>query len=69
MDAFRIFDLIWVLTGGASGTETLSIAIYRTLFRYSDMGYGSAMTVALFAIVFGMCLLLVRSMRATAEQR
>jgi ABC-type sugar transport system permease subunit len=33
------------------------------------MGYGSAMTVALFAIVFGMCLLLVRSMRATAEQR
>jgi ABC-type sugar transport system permease subunit len=69
MDAFRIFDLIWVLTGGASGTETLSIAIYRTLFRYSEMGYGSAMTVALFGIVFGMCLLLVRSMRVSAEQR
>lgn len=69
MDAFRIFDLIWVLTGGASGTETLSIAIYRTLFRYSELGYGSAMTVALFGIVFAMSLLLVRSMKVAADPR
>lgn len=69
MDAFRIFDLIWVLTGGASRTETLSIYIYRTLFRYADMGYGSAMTVALFAIIFLMSLGLLRIMRIAAGTR
>lgn len=67
MDAFRIFDLIWVLTGGASRTETLSIYIYRVLFRYSDLGYGSAITVALFAIVFLMSLILIRTMRIARE--
>ncbi len=69
MDAFRIFDLIWILTGGASGTETVSVYIYKTLFRYADMGYGSAMTVALFAIVFVLSLALVRFMRVAAETR
>jgi len=69
MDAFRIFDLIWVLTGGASRTETLSIYIYRVLFRYSDLGYGSAMTVALFAIIFLMSLALIRFMRLSTEPR
>ncbi len=67
MDAFRIFDLIWVLTGGAFRTETLSVYIYRVLFRYSDLGYGSAMTVALFAIVFVMSLGLIRFMRIANE--
>jgi multiple sugar transport system permease protein len=67
MDAFRIFDLIWVLTGGASRTETVSIYIYRTLFRYADLGYGSAMTVALFGIIFIMSLGLLRFMRVRVE--
>jgi len=69
MDAFRIFDLIWVLTGGASRTETLSIYIYRVLFRYGDLGYGSTMTVALFAIVFVLSLGLIRFMRISGETR
>ncbi len=69
MDAFRIFDLIWVLTGGASRTETVSIYIYKTLFRYADLGYGSAMTVALFGIVFLMSIGLVRFMRVAVESR
>ncbi len=69
MDAFRIFDLIWVLTGGASKTETLSIYIYKTLFRYADLGYASAMTVALFGIVFILSLGLIRLMRVAVEAR
>ncbi len=67
MDAFRIFDLIWVLTGGASRTETLSIYIYKVLFRYGDLGYGSTMTVALFAIVFVLSLGLIRFMRISED--
>ncbi|MCK4511225.1 sugar ABC transporter permease, partial [bacterium] len=67
MDAFRVFDLIWVLTGGASRTETLSIYIYRILFRYGDLGYGSTITVALFTIVFVLSLGLIRFMRISGE--
>jgi len=67
MDAFRIFDLVWVLTGGASKTETLSVYIYKVLFRYSDLGYGSALTVALFGIVFVLSLALIRFMRIAGE--
>ena len=59
MDAFRVFDLIWVLTGGASRTETLSVYIHKVLFRYADLGYGSTITVALFAIVFALSLALI----------
>ena len=69
MDAFRIFDLVWVLTGGASGTETLSVYIYRVLFRYADLGYGSTMTVALFAIIFALSLILIRFMRLSEDTR
>ena len=69
MDAFRVFDLIWVLTGGASRTETLSIYIYRVLFRYGDLGYGSTITVALFTIVFVLSLGLIRFMRISGETR
>jgi ABC-type sugar transport system permease subunit len=69
MDAFRIFDLVWVLTGGASGTETLSVYIHRVLFRYADLGYGSTMTVALFAIIFALSLVLIRFMRVSEEAR
>lgn len=69
MDAFRVFDLIWVLTGGASRTETLSIYIHKVLFRYADLGYGSTLTVALFVIVFVISLGLIRFMKVSEETR
>jgi multiple sugar transport system permease protein len=58
VQAFAIFDLVWVMTGGGPGgaTETVSIYTYQTYMRYLDFGYGSAlaiMTVALLAIVAG----------------
>jgi multiple sugar transport system permease protein len=47
IDAFRVFDTIYVLTGGgpADSTETLSIYVYRTLFHSLEFGYGSALAV------------------------
>jgi multiple sugar transport system permease protein len=50
LDALRVFDAIFVLTGGgpANGTETLSIYAYKTLVRSGDFGYGSALAVAAF---------------------
>ncbi|HZM36521.1 MAG TPA: sugar ABC transporter permease [Burkholderiales bacterium] len=53
IDAFRVFDAIYVLTGGgpADSTETLSIYAYRVLFQSLEFGYGSALAVSVFALV------------------
>jgi trehalose/maltose transport system permease protein len=53
LDAFRVFDAIYVLTEGgpANSTETLSIYAFKTLMRSGDFGYGSALSVATFACV------------------
>jgi len=50
LDAFRVFDIIYVLTGGgpANATETLSIYAYRTLFQTLRFGYGSAISLVVF---------------------
>lgn len=52
LDAIRVFDVVYVLTGGgpAGTTETLSIYAYRQLFQNLDVGYGSAVGAALFAL-------------------
>ena len=52
IDALRVFDSIYVLTGGgpADSTETLSIYAYKVLFQTLDFGYGSALAVAVLVI-------------------
>jgi multiple sugar transport system permease protein len=54
IQAFGVFDLIWVMTRGGPGgsTETVSLYIYDTTFRYTDAGYASALTVIVFIILF-----------------
>jgi multiple sugar transport system permease protein len=51
--AFGIFDLVQVMTGGGPGgaTETVSIYIYSTVMRYLDFGYGSALVVVTFLLL------------------
>ncbi|MEW6492681.1 MAG: sugar ABC transporter permease [Cyanobacteriota bacterium] len=51
--AFGIFDLIQVMTGGGPGgaTETVSIYIYSTVMRYLDFGYGAALVVVTFLLL------------------
>lgn len=51
--AFGIFDLIQVMTGGGPGgaTEMVSLYIYATIMRYLDFGYGAALVVMTFLIL------------------
>lgn len=53
LDAFRVFDAIYVLTGGgpANTTETLSIYAYKVLFQTLQFGYGSTLSVIVFLCV------------------
>ena len=51
LDAFRIFDTIYVQTRGAEGTESVSIIGYQTLISRLNLGLGSAVSVLIFACV------------------
>src|SRR5215831_11503958 len=58
LDAFRIFDNIFILTSGNNGTQSVSILNYDNLFTGFNFGIGSAMSililiaVAIIAVVF-----------------
>jgi trehalose/maltose transport system permease protein len=51
LDALRVFDVIWVLTRGELGTESLATYTYRYLVDYRRTGYGSAASVAIFITI------------------
>ncbi len=48
LDAFRVFDNIYVLTSGANKTASVSIVAYDNLIRGLNLGIGSAMAVLIF---------------------
>jgi len=65
LDAFRVFDLIYVLTGGGPGTSTEPISMYafNALLQNLDFGYGAALSVVIFLVTFGLALLYIRGLR------
>lgn len=62
LEALRIFDQVFMLTHGGPGsvTETLSFFIYKAGFKWSDMGYASALSFVFMAIIFILSYLLIR---------
>ncbi len=52
MDLLRVFDQIFILTEGGPGfaTETVSLYIYRSAFRFFDFGYAAAMSFVLLIV-------------------
>jgi multiple sugar transport system permease protein len=61
LDALRIFDLPFVLTGGTNGTETLSLIAQRELTTNNIIGYGSALSVLTFVIVMAVSFVYIRT--------
>jgi multiple sugar transport system permease protein len=51
LDAFRIFDTIYIFHQGANGTESISMLNYSTLLNRLNLGLGSAVSVLLFLLV------------------
>ncbi|MGH7792925.1 MAG: carbohydrate ABC transporter permease, partial [Thermodesulfobacteriota bacterium] len=66
---FRVFDVIYVLTGGGPGnsTETLSIYAYKTLFQTLQFGYGSTLSVMVFLSVAVITLFYVKLLRRETD--
>jgi len=66
LDAFRVFDVVYVMTAGGPGTATETVALYTfsTLLQHLRFGYGSALSVVTFALAFGAALAAIRLLGA-----
>jgi multiple sugar transport system permease protein len=60
LDAFRIFDNIFIMTGGAQNTESVSILGYNQLIERLNLGLGSAVSVLIFVCVFLIAFLFIK---------
>jgi multiple sugar transport system permease protein len=60
LDAFRIFDNIFVMTRGAQDTESSSFLTYRQVIEQFQLGMGSALSVLLFLSVLLLAFLIVK---------
>jgi ABC-type sugar transport system permease subunit len=63
LDAFRVFDVVYVMTGGGPGTATEPIALYTfiTLMQNLRFGYGSALSVVMFLVAFAFALIVIHA--------
>jgi ABC-type sugar transport system permease subunit len=70
LDAFRVLDVIYVLTGGGPGTvtEPLSLYAFSATFRDLRFGYGAALSTIVFAVSFLLALGWIRLLGVTRER-
>ncbi|MEO8815380.1 MAG: sugar ABC transporter permease [Mycobacterium sp.] len=66
LDAFRIFDNIYVLTNGSNNTGSVSILGYDNLFKGFNVGLGSAISVLIFGCVAVIAIVFVKVFGAAA---
>src|SRR3990172_5018859 len=71
LDAFRVFDAVYVLTGGgpANTTETLSIYAYKVLFQTLQFGYGSTLSVVVFLCTGAISVFYIKLLSRGMRQR
>jgi multiple sugar transport system permease protein len=66
LDAFRVFDSVFVMTRGANDTETVSILGYNTLINRVNIGLGSAISVLIFICVILIAMAFVKGLGTSA---
>lgn len=69
LDAFRVFDTIFIMTRGAQDTESVSILGYNQLISRLNLGLGSAVSVLIFLLVLMIAFLFVRGFGASVPGR
>ena len=62
MDALKLFDLIWVLTKGGPNhaTDVMATWMFTNTFKHFKMGYGAAISVILFLMIFVFSVVYIR---------
>ncbi|MEE9277516.1 MAG: sugar ABC transporter permease [Dehalococcoidia bacterium] len=67
--ALKIFDLIFVLTGGRFDTDVVATLFFRELFRFRDFGVGAALAVVLLLWVVPIMVVSIRRFQFQEEIR
>lgn len=67
LDALRVFDLVFVLSGGGPGTATEPVALYafQSLLQDLRFGYGSALSLIIFGVSFALAWAYIRLVGAS----
>ena len=70
MDALRVVDEVWMLTGGGPGTATrfVGIHIWRVVFPKTDYGYGSAMSLLTLYFTIVLCWMVFTAITSRNQQ-
>jgi multiple sugar transport system permease protein len=68
LDAFRVFDTIFIMTRGALDTESVSILGFSQLINRLNLGLGSAVSVLIFIFVFLIAFVFVKGFGAKVEE-
>ena len=68
LDAFRIFDNVFIMTNGAAGTESLAFLAYRQTIQRLEVGIGSAVSVLLFVAVVLIAFAFVKGFKVDLAQ-
>lgn len=68
LDAFRIFDTVFIMTAGANSTETVSFLAYRQTIARLEIGLGSAVSVLLFLAVVLIAFGFIRGFKVDLSQ-
>jgi trehalose/maltose transport system permease protein len=63
LDAYRLFDAVFIMTGGAQNTETVSFLAYRQTISRTALGLGSAVSVLLFLTVVGIAAVFIKGFK------
>jgi ABC-type sugar transport system permease subunit len=65
IEAFKVFDIIYVMTGGgpANGTQSVAFYTYQRAFSDEFFGYGSALAYLIVIFIMGLAVLYIRALR------
>jgi alpha-glucoside transport system permease protein len=69
IQALKIFDIVWVMTAGNSGTDVIATQMYKQLFNYQDFGKAGALAVILFLAILPVIFISIGRFRAQEETR
>jgi alpha-glucoside transport system permease protein len=61
--SLKIFDVVWVMTGGQFGTHVIATQFYRQYFTNRNFGYGSTIAIILFLAVIPVMVYNLRQLR------
>jgi trehalose/maltose transport system permease protein len=69
LDAFRIYDTVFIMTRGANDTETVSVLGYQQLINRLNLGLGSAVSILIFFCVILIAIAFTRLLGASPQRR